>query len=223
MKHRFLVLALCLALLCTLVPAAAAEDVPSDPIETPCADCGQIGVHLDTCPQHTVDPLTLDNPDDGEKSDASGNQNVVDPSKVDGTDPSKTDGTDLPKTDGTDLPKTDDPQPELECNCGTLDDNHAESCPLYKSIFDRLMACETFDSFCDLLESLTPEQCATLDETMFPELEARLRELEPEPEPAVVIEEPADIPMTLQLDDTDYEEPRIPAVDYTNVAPIFGN
>lgn len=155
----------------------------------------------------------------------------------------------ITSAEDTEAPLTGAPLTEVPlCTCGTEDDTHAEACPMYAApeapaepeaptepeapaedtpqdnsgLFDQLMACETFDAFADLLESLTEDQFASLDEAQLAQLESRLAELMPEPDPEVVIEEEADIPATLELDEGDWNEPITPAVDFTDVAPIGG-
>lgn len=238
MKRKILAMFLCVALTFAIFGtlAVGAEENVEQPAADPTCTCGtENETHAETCALYTApeieqkeeiqeEPKDETKDETKEESKDEAKEETKDESKDEPKDETEEETKEEPKVEPKDETKDETKEePKVEtpvCNCGAEDDDHKETCPLYKTLFQRLMACEDFDSLCDMIESLTQEEWATLDETMLQQLNARLKELEPEP--AVIIEEPADIPMTLQLEDTDYEEPRTPAVDYTNVAPIFG-
>lgn len=83
--------------------------------------------------------------------------------------------------------------------------------PAASEAFDALMACETLDALWACMDAMTDDQWAALTEAQLAELDAKLTALEPEPLPAIVIEE---------------SEPPVPSeigyelVSFTEVAPL---
>lgn len=83
--------------------------------------------------------------------------------------------------------------------------------PAASEAFDALMACETLDALWARMDAMTDDQWAALTEAQLAELDAKLTALEPEPLPAIVIEE---------------SEPPVPSeigyelVSFTDVAPL---
>ena len=83
--------------------------------------------------------------------------------------------------------------------------------PAASEAFDALMACETLDALWARMDAMTDDEWAALTEAQLAELDAKLTALEPEPLPAIVIEE---------------SEPPVPSeigyemVSFTEVAPL---
>lgn len=83
--------------------------------------------------------------------------------------------------------------------------------PAASEAFDALMACETLDALWARMDAMTDDQWAALTEAQLAELDTKLTALEPEPLPAIVIEE---------------SEPPVPSeigyelVSFTDVAPL---
>lgn len=83
--------------------------------------------------------------------------------------------------------------------------------PAASEAFDALMACETLDALWACMDAMTDDQWAALTEAQLAELDTKLTALEPEPLPAIVIEE---------------SEPPVPSeigyelVSFTEVAPL---
>lgn len=83
--------------------------------------------------------------------------------------------------------------------------------PAASEAFDALMACETLDALWARMDAMPDDQWAALTEAQLAELDAKLTALEPEPLPAIVIEE---------------SEPPVPSeigyelVSFTDVAPL---
>lgn len=120
------------------------------------------------------------------------------------------------------------------CTCGTEDETHAEDCPMYvapaepeipeeeepvedslqenSGLFEQLMACEDFDTLSIMLESLTDEEYNSLTEEQLIQVYDRKDALEPEPLPAVVLNDTEDfIVPSIVVRET---------VNFTNVAPL---
>ena len=106
----------------------------------------------------------------------------------------------------------------MECTCGAENDVHTESCPLYvaqvagSSLFERLMACKTLEELFALIDETPEEELMQLSDSEVAEVEAKIAELEPEPLPAVVIDESADEPVISEI--------IYPTVNFDNVAPF---
>ena len=81
------------------------------------------------------------------------------------------------------------------------------------SLFDRLMACETYEEMLEILDATTDEEWDALSEDEIAEIDVKLEALEPEPYPAVVIDE--------TIEDTVQSEIVVLSVNVTNVAPFL--
>ena len=130
---------------------------------------------------------------------------------------------------------------EKTCTCGAAEgEAHKEGCPLYVKpvsnaskhidtctegctgedckcpchLFDRLMACTTLEALFALIDETPEEELMQLSESQIAEVEAKIAALEPEPLPAVVIEESSDEPVPSEI--------IYPTVNFDEVAP-FGD
>ena len=94
---------------------------------------------------------------------------------------------------------------------GCSDDCTVEgcSCPCHKlSLFDRLMACETYEELMEMIESLTEEEIGELTEEQVAQIDEKALALEPAPLPEVISDEPDD------------SEIIYPTVNFDHVAPF---
>ncbi len=96
--------------------------------------------------------------------------------------------------------------------CG--DDCKDESCTCGCHLYRRIMACGTIDEIWEILDNADEASFTLLSEEQNTKIDARIEELEPEPAPAVVIEE--------SNEDTVPSEVVYRTVNYTFVAP-FGD
>lgn len=101
---------------------------------------------------------------------------------------------------------------------GCSDDCAAEdcACPCHeKTLFERLMACETLEELFAIVDETPEEELLALTEEENAQIEAKIAALEPEPLPPVVIDgeaESDDEPVVSQI--------IYPAVNFANVAPF---
>ncbi len=96
--------------------------------------------------------------------------------------------------------------------CG--DDCKDESCTCGCHLYRRIMTCGTIDEIWEILDNADEASFTLLSEEQNAKIDARIEELEPEPAPAVVIEE--------SNEDTVPSEVVYRTVNYTFVAP-FGD
>lgn len=136
------------------------------------------------------------------------------------------------------------PSDAEECTCGSEDGIHTAECPLYEapvesktqahmdgcsdecdgtdckcechrsSLFERLMACETYEELWLMIEDTPEEELMVLTEEQVAQVEEKSLALEPQPLPEVIIEESNDEPVVSEI--------IYPTVNFTNVAP-FGD
>lgn len=98
---------------------------------------------------------------------------------------------------------------------GCSDDCTVEgcSCPCHKlSLFDRLMACETYEELMEMIESLTEEEIGELTEEQVAQIDEKALALEPAPLPEVISDEPDDEPADSEI--------IYPTVNFDHVAPF---
>lgn len=98
---------------------------------------------------------------------------------------------------------------------GCSDDCTVEgcSCPCHKlSLFDRLMACETYEELMEMIESLTEEEIGELTEEQVAQIDEKALALEPAPLPEVISDEPDDEPVDSEI--------IYPTVNFDHVAPF---
>ena len=79
------------------------------------------------------------------------------------------------------------------------------------SLFERLMACETLDEIWEIFDASSEEQILALTDEEHAQIGEKIAELEPEPLPAIVIEEESE---------TVVSEIVSPTVSFTEVAPL---
>ena len=142
------------------------------------------------------------------------------------TDPA----TDPAEGEGTQAPEV------LTCTCDPVREEgqpHESTCPLYEGpkhigtcsddcsdenctcgchLFNKIMACTTLDDIWALLDSATEEELKALTEEQNQKIDEKITALEPEPAPAIVIENTAE--------GTVQSEIYTPTRDVTNVAPF---
>lgn len=215
MNRKIFAILLCVALTAALfgtLAVAAEENVAQPTPDTPTCTCNaeEGAPHAEDCDLYEKDEIKVEPPV------CTCNAAEGDPHTEDCPCYVEQDETKDETKDETEEEVKEEPS---ECKCGAEDGNHAEDCPLYKTLFDRLMACKTLDAFCDLLESATEAEYSLLTEEQMEKLTAHLTALMPEPDPPVVIEENVE-PDTVESD-VELGQPVTPAVDYTNVAPII--
>lgn len=110
-------------------------------------------------------------------------------------------------------------EPEKVCTCVVNEDGtltYTEGCPVHEApvaeppateapaaeptLFDRLMACETYQELIEMLETVTEEELMALTEEEITAIEEKLTSLEPQPLPPVVIsDEPLDKPVPSEI------------------------
>lgn len=110
-------------------------------------------------------------------------------------------------------------EPEKVCTCVVNEDGtltYTEGCPVHEApvaeppateapaaeptLFDRLMACETYQELIEMLETVTEEELMALTEEEINAIEEKLASLEPQPLPPVVIsDEPLDKPVPSEI------------------------
>ena len=89
-----------------------------------------------------------------------------------------------------------------------------EDCKCPCHLFDKIMACTTLEEIDAILETATDAEFTALTEEQNQKIEAKITALEPEPLPAVVIEESSDEPVPSEI--------IYPTVNFDEVAP-FGD
>ena len=99
------------------------------------------------------------------------------------------------------------------CSDECTNENCACSCH-EMSLFDRLMACETYEELVEMVDAMTEEERLALTEEQIVQVEEKLLALEPEPLPEIIIEETDDEPVISEI--------IYPTVNFDNVAP-FGD
>lgn len=97
------------------------------------------------------------------------------------------------------------------CQCGGSCGNDACVCVCH--VVEKLLRTTDVEEFYTIMENMTPEQIASLTQRHIQLLEEHLAAIEPQPAPAIVLEESeAPVPSIIEM----------PTVNYTNVAP-FGD
>lgn len=105
------------------------------------------------------------------------------------------------------------PTPEDEGEAAPTPEASSEATPAAENdLFDRLMACETLEAVFALIDETPEEELMQLSESQIVEVEAKIAALEPEPLPAVVIEESNDEPVVSEI--------IYPTVNFDDVAPL---
>lgn len=95
---------------------------------------------------------------------------------------------------------------------GCTDDCTGEDCKCPCHLFDKLMACKTLEELFALIHETSEEELAALSEEQVAAIEVKIAALEPEPLPAVVIEESTDEPVISEI--------VYPTVNFDDVAPF---
>lgn len=138
-------------------------------------------------------------------------------------------------TQDTDIPDVDilsDDEPETPahidgCSDECTNENCACSCH-EMSLFDRLMACETYEELVEMVDAMTEEELLALTEEQIVQVDEKLQALEPEPLPEIILDENGNVISEALADDEPVdEEPFVseiiyPTVNFDNVAP-FGD
>lgn len=87
------------------------------------------------------------------------------------------------------------------------------NCPCHRmSLFDRVMTCETLEDICKILDASTEEEWNALSEEEIAQINVKIEALEPEPYPAVVIDD--------TVEDTVQSEIVSLGVNISDVAPF---
>ena len=113
------------------------------------------------------------------------------------------------------------------CSDECTNENCACSCH-EMSLFDRLMACETYEELVEMVDAMTEEELLALTEEQIVQVEEKLLALEPEPLPEIILDENGNVISEALADDEPVdEEPFVseiiyPTVNFDNVAP-FGD
>lgn len=103
--------------------------------------------------------------------------------------------------------------PEDEAEATPTPEASSEATPVAENdLYDRLMACETLEALFALIDETPEEELMQLSESQIAEVEAKIAALEPEPLPAVVIEESNDEPVVSEI--------IYPTVNFDDVAPL---
>lgn len=103
---------------------------------------------------------------------------------------------------------------DCECACHKL------------SLFDRLMACETYEELVEMVDAMTEEELLALTEEQIVQVEEKLLALEPEPLPEIILDENGNVIGEAFADDEPGdEEPFVseilyPTVNFDHVAPF---
>lgn len=131
-------------------------------------------------------------------------------------DPQEIQGTETqPSTEETKIPNTTIQEtPDVTHIDGCSDDCTKEdcACPCHEeTFFEKIMATSSFEEFNKLIESSTDEDWISLSAEQIDQLNAHLHDIEPDPLPAVEIEE---------SDDPVPSEIVYVTVNFTNVAPL---
>lgn len=116
--------------------------------------------------------------------------------------------------DATPAPDTT-PAPEDEGEATPTPEASPETTPVAENdLYDRLMACTTLEELFTLADETPEEELLALTDEENAQIEAKIAALEPEPLPAVVIEESSDEPVPSEI--------IYPTVNFDEVAP-FGD
>ena len=115
---------------------------------------------------------------------------------------------------GNDVPKTEAPAENAHVD-GCSDECDGVDCTCPCHLYERFMACETYEELMEMIEATPEEELLALTEDEVMRIKAKIIELEPEPLPPVVLEE----------DDAEADEPFIseiiyPTVNFDFVAPL---
>ena len=122
--------------------------------------------------------------------------------------------TPAPTVEPTPAPDTT-PAPEDEGEATPTPEASPETTPVAENdLYDRLMACTTLEELFTLADETPEEELLALTDEENAQIEAKIAALEPEPLPAVVIEESSDEPVPSEI--------IYPTVNFDEVAP-FGD
>ena len=128
--------------------------------------------------------------------------------------------TDSSQTNATaEVPATPEAEPTVEPTPAPTEEPEATPTPTVEpktepSLFERLMACTTLEELFTLADETPEEELLALTDDENAQIEAKITALEPEPLPAVVIEESSDEPVPSEI--------IYPTVNFDEVAP-FGD
>lgn len=89
---------------------------------------------------------------------------------------------------------------DCECECHKL------------SLFDRIMKCETYAEIMEMIEATPEEELMTLTSEQVAQVEEKIRALEPQPLPEIIIEESDDEPVISEI--------IYPTINFDHVAPF---
>ncbi len=142
----------------------------------------------------------------GEETSAAADSN---PSKPEGSMTLTVDLSHMEAADVSSVPEEEEGTAHRE-NCWDSCQDEACLCPCH--LFDRLMACETPEELYALAENTPEEQLLSLTEEQNAQIEEKLAAWEPEPLPAVTLEESSDEPVPSEI--------VYPTVNFSNVAPF---
>lgn len=136
---------------------------------------------------------------------ASEDEPTVEPEVTPEGTPETTPETTPDATPAPDTTPAETPTPEVSPETTPVAEN---------DLYDRLMACETLEALFALIDETPKEELMQLSESQVADVEAKIAALEPEPLPAVVIEESSDEPVPSEI--------IYPTVNFDEVAP-FGD
>lgn len=154
-------------------------------------------------------------PDGEEGQPADGDQ--PEENQPDGTQGEQpADGEQQEEIKDEDVPKTEIPAASNHIN-GCSDECTGEGCTCPCHLYQRLMACETYEELMLLIEATPEENLMALTEDEVMQIEAKIIELEPQPLPPVGEEEPLD-----ENGEPFVSEIFYPTVNFDDVAP-FGD
>lgn len=111
-------------------------------------------------------------------------------------------------------------QSSLECEqpvhidgCSDACESEDCVCECHKlSLFEQLMACETYEELMEMIEGMTEEEVMMLTLEQAAQVEEKALELEPQPLPEVIFDEPNDEPIVSEM--------IYPTVNFDHVAPF---
>lgn len=193
MKYKVVTVIVCLALLLTVaLPGTWA--VSSD------SSSNGTVLSAETAPGDVTQEATETSSEPSEETTVPTQHEETQPSEAtEPVDPTETTAASQPEQTGD------------VCQCGGSCGN--EACVCVCHVVEKLLRTTDVEEFYTIMENMTPEQIASLTQRHIQLLDEHLAAIEPQPAPAIVLEESEPpVPSVIET----------PTVNYTNVAP-FGD
>ena len=218
-KNKWIAVLLCITMLLCISPlsplVAFGEDGDAGVSDSVEGDAGDVSTEDGSMDGDTTgdNGQSTDGVTDGEETSDGAENQPADGEQQEGTEGNQpADGEQEEEITDENVPKTEVPAASGHMD-GCSDECTGEGCTCPCHLYQRLMACETFEELMMLIEATPEEALLALTEDEVMQIEAKIVELEPEPLPPVGEE---------CVNETYISEIIYPAVNVDNVAP-FGD